>query len=344
MYLCPYQYVDSISNGANDGIKCTNPLFLKNILNMPFLQQEGIIGNKILAIHWVIWRGKGQVSVNELNKMPDFSSLRSVSAKLFKLISKRLNVDTAYVTKRGENEMTVLSSYNKNREIIPVGYSVEYADTYCRLIIQNSGRFMHTVNLGKDAITKELEVTDQLKVKGFLGVTLSDTKGNVFGTLCVMDEEERTFSEEEVDYLKSMADVLSHIIEFDQAKYNLGILSVPIIPIVEGMSILSLQGVIDEERAEQIMTDVLQDAAKNDMDYFIIDLSKLLLQEHSFPNFLGRMITALQLMGVETIVTGITPVFAQEQIKNSHLNKLKTTFVQDIQSALRYGGYELLKK
>ncbi|MFD6443309.1 GAF domain-containing protein, partial [Peribacillus sp. NPDC060186] len=55
----------------------------------------------------------------------------------------------------------------------------------------------------KDVVTRELEVTSQLNVRGFLGVTLKDLKGKVFGTLCVMDREERVFSEEDINYLKS---------------------------------------------------------------------------------------------------------------------------------------------
>ncbi len=52
-------------------------------------------------------------------------------------------------------------------------------------------------------------------------------KGNVFGTLCVMDKEEKVFSEEDINYLKSMADISSDMIELDQTKYSMGFLSVP---------------------------------------------------------------------------------------------------------------------
>ena len=150
------------------------------------------------------------------NAVPAYYSLRSVSYKMFELISKRLNVSTTYVTKRGETAMTVLSSFNRDELIIPEGYSVDYGDTYCRLIIMNENDRMHTVNLAKDAITSQLEVTGQLNVKGFLGVTLKDLNGDVFGTLCVMDREERVFSETDIDYLKTMAEILSHMIELDQ--------------------------------------------------------------------------------------------------------------------------------
>jgi len=283
------------------------------------------------------------MNVDGENKVPHFYSLRSVSQKLFEVITKQLNVSTTYVTRRGETAMTVLSSYNEKEEIIPEGYSVEYGGTYCRLIIMNDGDVMHTANLMKDAVTRQLEVTDQLQVKGFLGVTLKDLKGNVFGTLCVMDKEEKEFSGEDIDFLQSMAGILSHMIDLDETRYQMGFLSVPIIPITEGVSILSLQGIIDKERADQIMTDVLHDAAHNEIDYFIIDLSKLLLREKEFPNFFLKMITALQLMGAQAVITGVTPTFAKEQTKNHDLRNLQLKVVKNIQQALQCVGYNLIK-
>ncbi|MFB8423049.1 GAF domain-containing protein [Priestia megaterium] len=283
------------------------------------------------------------MNVDGENKVPHFYSLRSVSQKLFEVITKQLNVSTTYVTRRGETAMTVLSSYNEKEEIIPEGYSVEYGGTYCRLIIMNDGDVMHTANLMKDAVTRQLEVTDQLQVKGFLGVTLKDLKGNVFGTLCVMDKEEKEFSGEDIAFLQSMAGILSHMIDLDETRYQMGFLSVPITPITEGVSILSLQGIIDKERADQIMTDVLHDAAHNEIDYFIIDLSKLLLREKEFPNFFLKMITALQLMGAQAVITGVTPTFAKEQTKNHDLRNLQLKVVKNIQQALQCVGYNLIK-
>ncbi|WP_421085515.1 GAF domain-containing protein [Priestia sp. MF3] len=283
------------------------------------------------------------MNVDGENKVPHFYSLRSVSQKLFEVITKQLNVSTTYVTRRGETAMTVLSSYNEKEEIIPEGYSVEYGGTYCRLIIMNDGDVMHTANLMKDAVTRQLEVTDQLQVKSFLGVTLKDLKGNVFGTLCVMDKEEKEFSGEDIAFLQSMAGILSHMIDLDETRYQMGFLSVPIIPITEGVSILSLQGIIDKERADQIMTDVLHDAAHNEIDYFIIDLSKLLLREKEFPNFFLKMITALQLMGAQAVITGVTPTFAKEQTKNHDLRNLQLKVVKNIQQALQCVGYNLIK-
>ncbi|MFC7321725.1 STAS domain-containing protein [Halobacillus campisalis] len=274
----------------------------------------------------------------------EFRSLRKASRKMFQVISKQLDVNTAYVTKRGDHAMTVLSSFNAKEEIIPEGYSVEYSGTYCRMIISNDNEAMTTPNLIRDEITRELEVTSQLEVKGFLGVALKDLNGEVFGTLCVMDKQEKEFKKKDIDYLKSMAEVLSHLIELDETKYNMSLLNVPIIPITKGVSILTIQGIIDNYRADKIMEKVLKYGSENEIDHFVIDLSGLVILDGKFPCVLVDIVQSLQLMGIEAIITGISPEIAKHEVNNIQLLSLKTKTVANLESALEYIGFHLVEK
>ncbi|OZT79821.1 anti-anti-sigma factor [Marinococcus halophilus] len=271
----------------------------------------------------------------------EFPSLKSVSRKIFDIIADQLDVNTAYITKRGNNEMTVISTFNKKEEIIPEGYSVKYSDTYCRKIIMNEEDAFCTENLTRDVMTKELEVTSQLQMKGFLGVTLTDLDGNVFGTLCVMDPEEKIFSQEDVDYLKAMGDVLAHIIELDHTQYNLGFLNVPIIPVRTGISILPVQGIIDEKRAEIITRTVLEYAANQKIEHLVIDLSGLVIVDGEFPHVFINVIHALKLMGVNILLTGISPAIAQHELSNNEILKMNIHISRNLEAALEHIGFHL---
>lgn len=271
----------------------------------------------------------------------EFPSLKSVSQKMFDLIADQLDVNTAYITKRGNNEMTVISAFNKKEEIIPEGYSVEYSDTYCRKIIMNEEDALCTEDLTKDVMTKELEITSQLQMKGFLGVTLTDLNGNVFGTLCVMDPEEKIFSQEDVDYLKAMGEVLAHIIELDHTQYNLGFLNVPIIPVRKGISILPVQGIIDEKRAEIITRTVLEYAAAQKIEHLVIDLSGLVIVDGEFPHVFINVIHALKLMGVNILLTGISPAIARHELSNNEILKMNIHISRNLEAALEHIGFHL---
>lgn len=271
------------------------------------------------------------------------ASLKAVSYKLFKVVSDELGVNTAYVTFRDLKAMKVISSFNKEELIIPEGYEVDYDGTFCRLIIQSENESMHTNNLGYFTLTKDLEVTEQLEVKGFLGVTLRDFHGNVFGTLCVMDKEEKDFTEKDILFMKSIAEVLSYVIHLDNTIADIELLSVPIIPIKEGLAILSLQGNINEERSQKILEDTLQYAANNGSHSFIIDLSQLVLLENRFPDILKNLVLGLNIMGIRVMMTGLPPWLVSKPEVRDHLTDLKTEYVMDIESALNRIGYSLEK-
>lgn len=281
--------------------------------------------------------------MQEQKMMSTHDSLKAVSYKLFKVISDELGINTAYVTQRGPKAMKVISSFNKDHYIIPEGYEVDYDGTYCRLIIQNEQEAMHTDNLGSFHLTKGLEVTEQLEVKGFLGVTLRDFYGNVFGTLCVMDKEEKQFTDENIHFLKNMAEVLSYIIHLDSTIADIELLSVPIIPIKKGLAILSLQGNITEERSHKIMEDTFHYAAANRVHSFIIDLSQLVLLENRFPDLLKNLVLGLNVMGIQVMMTGLPPWLVKMPEIRAHLSELTIDYVMDIESALNRIGYTLEK-
>ncbi|MBM7580460.1 GAF domain-containing protein [Jeotgalibacillus terrae] len=270
-----------------------------------------------------------------------YTSLYEGSQALFRIISERLNVNTAYVTRRGKNEMTVLSSFNDKEEIIPEGYSVEYGGTYCRLIISNENSTMTTADLTKDLITSQLEVTDQLGVKGFLGVTLRDREGDVFGTLCVMDRDEKSFSDEDIEYLHSLSGILAHMIELDQLNYNMTYLNVPIIPITIGVSVLSIQGIVDSRRSDIILNHVLQYCTDHQVHTFIIDLSGLIILNDQLPRVLSDLAQALRVMGVRPLITGITPEIAKQDLRNAQLTSLNIETVRSLEQAMALIGFSL---
>ncbi|KGX91072.1 anti-sigma factor antagonist [Pontibacillus halophilus JSM 076056 = DSM 19796] len=271
----------------------------------------------------------------------DFKSLHTASHKLFESICQYLNVNSAYVARKGKDAMIVISSYNAKDVMVQEGFSIDYGDSNCQHVL--SSTYHSTSNLLSDEQTKNLKFNMDEQVKGFLGVTLMDTNGKTFGTLCVLDKEEKTFSDEDVEFLKSMADVLSHLIELDETKYNMAFLNVPIVPITEGVSILTLQGIIDENRADKILRTVLEYGSKHKIDYFIVDLSGLVILDGQFPQVIVKLVQSLEMMGITTIMTGISPASAMHDGTNTQLTQLNTKTVFNLEAALHYIGFSLIE-
>lgn len=281
--------------------------------------------------------------MNDKQKMSTHDSLKAVSYKLFQVISDELDINSAYVTQLGSTALEVISSFNKDHYLIPEGFVVDYDGAYCRLIFQSDNEVVKTNDLSSFALTKHMDLTRELEGKGFLGVTLRDFYGEVFGALCVMDKEEKDFTDKDIHFLKQMAEVLSYVIHLDSTLADIKLLSVPIIPIKKGLAILSLQGNINESRSQKIMEDTLHYAADKGIHSFIIDLSQLMLLENQFPDVLKNLVSGLNVMGVQVMMTGLPPWLVQKPGVSEHLSQLKTEYVADIESALNKIGYKLEK-
>ncbi|TMW71485.1 GAF domain-containing protein [Alteribacter natronophilus] len=267
----------------------------------------------------------------------DFPTLKKASYQLLQIMAEQLNVDTAYIVKRDEKEMTVLSSVNVAEELIPEKYAVAYAGTYCRLTIENRNALTIS-DLTKDELTSELEVTKQLNLKGFLGVTMRDGDGELFGTLCVMSKSEKTFTDKDKRLVQDFADVLSNLIDYDHTNRLVESIAVPIVPVTGNISVLSLQGIMDETRSRRVSEAVLAHCAEKKTLVFIFDLSGLVISDFHFPDSLLKIPDALRIMGVKPVYSGITPDIARKRAAMEALEYSGTKTFMSLEAALRSFG------
>jgi rsbT co-antagonist protein RsbR len=93
-------------------------------------------------------------------------------------------------------------------------------------------------------------------------------------------------------------------------------LSVPVVPLTKGVAILPLIGKVDTDRANVIMEETLSNAVRLKLGKIIIDLSGILIVDTIVANQLFRIIDALRLIGVCTVITGIRPEIAKLIVSN----------------------------
>lgn len=118
-----------------------------------------------------------------------------------------------------------------------------------------------------------------------------------------------------------LMDIVCSIIGEEYEKYNhklmqvaytaLEELSVPVVPIVEGVAVVPLVGGIDTHRAKLIMDVTLHESGKLALTSIIFDVSGVPIIDTMVANQLFQIVSALRLTGVEVIITGIRPEIAQ---------------------------------
>lgn len=98
-------------------------------------------------------------------------------------------------------------------------------------------------------------------------------------------------------------------------------LSVPIIPLTSTTSILPLIGSLDYYRTTVIQEKVLYEISDRHIQTLILDLSGIADMEHEVIDNLGKVIDSTNLMGCETVITGLRPDVAHKMATlGTHFN------------------------
>jgi rsbT co-antagonist protein RsbR len=92
-------------------------------------------------------------------------------------------------------------------------------------------------------------------------------------------------------------------------------LSVPIVPIHEGMLVLPLVGAIDSRRASQVMEAALEKIVEFQADVLILDITGVPLVDTGVANYLLQMARAVKLLGAQVVLVGIGAEIAQTMVQ-----------------------------
>jgi rsbT co-antagonist protein RsbR len=92
-------------------------------------------------------------------------------------------------------------------------------------------------------------------------------------------------------------------------------LSVPIVPIHEGVLVLPLVGAIDSRRATQVMEAALEKIVEFQADMLILDITGVPLVDTGVANYLLQMARAVKLLGAQVILVGIGAEIAQTMVQ-----------------------------
>lgn len=187
-----------------------------------------------------------------------------------------------------------------------------------------------------------MSVTKELGGGTLLGVPITFGNGQNYGTLCGLDNKARKFKEEEIELFQTMANLLGYVIDLDEAKSRIQSLSTPIVPIADGVVIFPLVGEMDEVRSEVILEQVLSKSYQASIEYFIIDVSGLVISDSSVSNNILKLTQSLQLLGAIPILTGMRPDQAMHFHKTgSEISQL--IMKSSLKQALSWIGFKLIK-
>jgi rsbT co-antagonist protein RsbR len=103
-------------------------------------------------------------------------------------------------------------------------------------------------------------------------------------------------------------------------------MSTPVTPIWDGILLLPLVGIVDSLRTQDIMSKTLSKIAETRARMFVLDISGVSAVDTAVAHQLLKITRATQLMGCESIISGISPAIARTLVElGVHVGEVKTT-------------------
>lgn len=173
--------------------------------------------------------------------------------------------------------------------------------------------------------------TEELKNKQFAAVTLLDVSKIIDPLL------DKVFSVIGEVYENRSKDLMK------VAYTALEELSVPVVPIIDGIAAIPLVGEIDKNRAHLIMEISLNEGTRLNLKTIIFDVSGVPIIDTMVAHQIFKIITALKLTGTQAIISGIRPEIAQTIVSlGLDFKKVQTTAT--LQQALNQLGLTIIPK
>jgi methyl-accepting chemotaxis protein len=103
-------------------------------------------------------------------------------------------------------------------------------------------------------------------------------------------------------------------------------MSTPVMPIWDGILLLPLIGVVDSSRTDQAVTKTLERINETRARVFLLDISGVPAVDTAVANQLLKISKATQLMGCETVISGLSPAIARTMVElGVEVGEVRTT-------------------
>lgn len=94
-----------------------------------------------------------------------------------------------------------------------------------------------------------------------------------------------------------------------------GELKEPVTTIWDGVLLLSLNGIVDSSRSQDIMESMLNEIARTRSRVFILDILGVEAVDTAVANHLIKIVQASSLLGCRCVISGISPVVAHALVQ-----------------------------
>ncbi|GGF20517.1 RsbT co-antagonist protein RsbRD [Halobacillus andaensis] len=175
--------------------------------------------------------------------------------------------------------------------------------------------------IGEKAVDKGIPLNETIATMGYYRTLIWKTfdkelQENQFAAITVLDVNKFINPLlDQVIFQFSQIYIRHNNEAYEKAQDKLTQLSVPVVPIADRVAVLPVIGELDPERAQLIMEKSLEKSSKYQLQYLLIDISGVPEIDATLAHFLFQVSHSLELVGVDTTLTGIRPEIARSVVE-----------------------------
>lgn len=238
-----------------------------------------------------------------------FHSFQDAANQILKLLSNQMNINTLFIAENDGNTNTIKKAFNRNEELVTENTELPLEQTFCSLSINYGQNPLLIEDISNDENAGKLGIAAHFGNGSFIGIPVYYENGEIYGTICGLDKHPFTFTKEHQELFVMMSSLLTYILELDKAQQEIQMLSSPLVPLTDEISILPIIGHITLARSYQLIEDVVKKSSDG-IDFLILDFSGITQIDPRIEQPLLDLIKTLKIMGVTPIITGILPSMA----------------------------------
>ena len=238
-----------------------------------------------------------------------FQNFNEAANQILKMLSDQMNINTLFIAQNDGETNTIKKAFNRNEELVTEDSLTPLNQTFCSLTIQYGQKPLKIEKISNDEDAAKLEISSKFENGSFMGIPIYYEDGEVYGTICGLDRQPFTFTEEHQEMFEMMSSLLTYILELEKARKEIQMLSSPVVPLSEQVSILNVIGNITLARAQQLINDTVK-KIDQEIEFLIIDFSGVTKIDSRIEMNLLDLIKTLKIMGVTPVITGISPLVA----------------------------------
>lgn len=278
----------------------------------------------------------------EQKRKRSFRNFDEAAEHILEMLSKQLKINTLFIAKNDGKTNEIVKSRNVSEELVVEGSSLPLENTFCSLSLNYGEAPLVIDDISASTLTESLEIAAQFGNGSFIGIPVYYEDGEVYGTICGLDNQSFEFTEEHLYAFEAMSSLLTYVLELEKANNQIQTLSSPLVPVTKGLAIFPVIGEITAQRAQTIIDHILVKAGEKDLEYLVIDVSGVSHINTAVGEYLLKLIDILKLIGVTPVITGMQPFMA---LKVPHFaSSLKGVLIEaNLETALKHLGFVLMQ-